>query len=250
MAKPTPIRPWSRLASLGTVDSLPKPHSQPSQDNNANASKSPPTLETQNSMHSQKLKFTTPFTFPPNKLKVNPQIENNVTVEERPKMVNKTIENANVNANGNGSSQKESVELQKQGIGHYHKKDNAKENETKGKIVDTKVSGSEGNGMRVIKIAGENRGAYMQITHSQKKSIYKTGNSDNGEEVNAKRKDKSKKVGKVLSTPPMIPMYLNSNVQCVNNSIVFNSSCTHHDPGLHLTLSNKQFDKHVDGQSN
>lgn len=114
-------------------------------------------------------------------------------------------------------------------------------------------------GMRVITIAGENKGAFMEVIRSpNKKHVFegnpqylnKSGNhksygnewgshsssSSSGEEGNPK-KDKSHKERSMLS-PPM-STFMNSNVQGVNNSIVYNSSCTHHDPGVHLAMSRK-----------
>ncbi|XP_042032301.1 vegetative cell wall protein gp1-like [Salvia splendens] len=98
-----------------------------------------------------------------------------------------------------------------------------------------KLSDSEDLGMRVITIAGENRGALMEINSSNKKkhphgTAYTLAN-----DTTSDHKDKNS-VGQ--SQPPM-ETYLNSNVQGVNNSIVFNSSCHHNDPGIHLTLVRK-----------
>ncbi|TKY64121.1 hypothetical protein E2542_SST14011 [Spatholobus suberectus] len=57
----------------------------------------------------------------------------------------------------------------------------------------------------------------MQITQSRKKPVHK-----------------SEKVRALSSA-----MYGNSNVQCVNNSMLFNASLTHHDPGMQLTIPKK-----------
>ncbi|KAK7349402.1 hypothetical protein VNO77_06738 [Canavalia gladiata] len=256
MAKPVPIRPWSRLASLH-VAPTPESHTNPqtllskpaepslkapqarntSQHNNAGATNSLP-------IQSQNLKLTTPHTFPPSKLNAKPQNETNILVAQEPNsvLVNKAIEKPNVN--GNGSLLKESAgEIQNQ-----ETQVTTKENEMKGKGIDTKLSSSEGCGFRVITIAGENRGAYMQITKSQKKPIHKKENSGSGE-VNANMKEKSRKV-RTQSSPPLTALYANTNVQCVNNSMVFHASCNYHDPGVHLILSKKPFGKHVDGQRN
>ncbi|KAL2336241.1 hypothetical protein Fmac_010687 [Flemingia macrophylla] len=83
------------------------------------------------------------------------------------------------------------------GNGQNEKQVTNMENKTKEKgIRTTKLSGSEG--IRVITIiSGENTGACMRITKSKKKYTYD-----------------------------------NNNVQCVNNSMVFNTSLTYHDPGV------------------
>nr|KYP59163.1 hypothetical protein KK1_014594 [Cajanus cajan] len=72
----------------------------------------------------------------------------------------------------------------------------------------------------------------MQITKPQKKPIH-----HKGEKVKP-------------------AMYGNSNVQCVNNSMLFSTSLTHHDPGMHLGIPKKpigegfNLKKRVDGQRN
>ena len=41
-----------------------------------------------------------------------------------------------------------------------------------------------------------------------------------------------------MGTPsPPMSAFVNSNVQAVNNSILFNTSLTHHDPGVHVFFS-------------
>ena len=76
--------------------------------------------------------------------------------------------------------------------------------------------------MRVITIAGENIGVEMKITQSQKKQPI----------------HKSEKDVRTLSSPPIMNVLYStkSNVQCVNNSVVFNTSCIHHNPGILLYL--------------
>ncbi|XP_027337364.1 uncharacterized protein LOC113851076 [Abrus precatorius] len=263
MANSTPIRPWSRLASLRSVTSASEPYSNPSLkasqarhisslDNNVGITTSLPSTppSNQSPTQSQKFKHTTPFIFPPSKLKVNPEIEIQTKIkipgEEETKavLINGTVEKPN--ANDNGSLHKESIETQKQSTGHHEKQVKTKENERKGKGVDL---GSDGNGItRVITIAGENRGAYMEILKPQEKPIKKMGNFGNGEE-DANEKEKNRKV-RTISSLPKSGFYVNSNVQCVNSSMMFHTSCTHNDPGVHLSLSKKPFGERVDGQSN
>ncbi|XP_061370392.1 uncharacterized protein LOC133313087 [Gastrolobium bilobum] len=261
MANPPLVRPWSRLASLRVPPAPPESHSQntSSLDNNASVTKSPPrtTPSIQSPMQSQKLKLTpspSPLTLPPYKLNAKPEVEPKIMMEEEPKtmLVKKTIEKPNVN--GNGALHKGSNETQKlEGFDHHEKQVTTEENEMKWKGIHKKVSDSDDSGIRVLTLAGENKGAYMQIIHSRKKPNYlhKMGNSNmkkaydyesensaNTEEGKANRKDKSLKL-RTLSLPPKTSVYINSNVQCVNNSLVFNASCTYHDPGVHLTLSKK-----------
>nr|XP_027192104.1 uncharacterized protein LOC113787546 [Cicer arietinum] len=70
---------------------------------------------------------------------------------------------------------------------------------------------------KVITIGGENKGSYMKIIQTIKKP---------------------NKLHK-----PIVGMYMNSNVQCVNNSLLLHASCTHHDPGVHLISPNNSFGK-------
>ena len=117
--------------------------------------------------------------------------------------------------------------------------------------------------MRVITVAGENRGALMELIKSPKKHgsgehshyIHNKGNgktlmgnqsdqssyssSDSGgEEGKHKSKDKSHRAGKAAASKPT-SAFMNRNVQGINNSIVYNSSFAHHDPGVHLAFSRK-----------
>ncbi|CAJ1950479.1 unnamed protein product [Sphenostylis stenocarpa] len=208
MANPISVRPWSRLTSLRSPpapDSLPK--YQPaelslkttntsSHDMKESATKyTPTTPDVYSPMQSQKLKLTTPMTFPLSKLKSRAQLEIKIALEEE-------VTNEKPNENG-GSLRNESVE--NHGIGN-----NEKEVAAKGKCIDTRLSSPDSCGMRVITISGENKGAYMQITKPHKKPFHK-----------------------------MRAVYTNSNVQCVNNSIVLNTSLTHHDPGMHLVIPKK-----------
>ncbi|KAJ1378030.1 hypothetical protein SESBI_48275 [Sesbania bispinosa] len=225
MANPPPLRVWSRLASLRSTPA-PQPSepvarastpSSPAQNNvasslnnnaNANATKTLPTTTPAVQSHQN--------TF---KLIVNPEIEPKIPVEEKLKtvVVNKTIEKPNVNDNGS---------LQKG--------------------LNKKLSDSEDSDTRVITITGENKGAYMEIIQSRKKPNYlhKMDNSKvkgyDYESENANKKDKSQKA-RTLSSRPRSGVYVNSNVQCINNSMVFHSCCTHHDPGVQLTLSKNPF---------
>ncbi|OIW17234.1 hypothetical protein TanjilG_02523 [Lupinus angustifolius] len=200
-------------------------------------------------IHSPRLKPTAP---PPSPLILPPSQFNSETkipkeAEQKTVLVQKTVEKPKQWLNGNGT------ELHRESWNHG-----------KGKDIETneigyhkKVSAldSEGSGMKVITIAGENRGAYMELVHSHKqhepKYLHKKGNDSSkingdgveseglssGGEESSGRKDKNHK-GKTTSSFPMAA-YMNSNVQCVNNSLLYHASCSHHDPGVRLTLSKK-----------
>lgn len=175
-------------------------------------------------------------------------------------LVQKIIDKPQPWVNGR-ESERNLVDALKTSIAQNGKQEPKKDGETKEKGQGKKISSdSEDGGMRVITIAGENKGAFMEVIRSpNKKHVFegnpqylnKSGNhksygnvwgshssssSSSGEEGNPK-KDKSHKERSKLS-PPM-STFMNSNVQGVNNSIVYNSSCTHHDPGVHLAMSRK-----------
>lgn len=190
-----------------------------------------------------------PLTLPPAQLKSDTEHHANIPPEAEQKtiLVQETIGTTpKVYVSGNNIP----------GIAMNRKQDltrdiKAKENDNHYK----KLSDSEEFGMRVVTIAGENKGAIMELgrtPNSQKKHEFGGGNSDprgsrgggklgsdgsnsSNEEGRIKSKDKS---DKTISSPPL-KAFMNSNVQGVNNSILFNCSCTHHDPGIHLSLSRK-----------
>jgi len=207
MANPILIRPWSRLASL-RIDSqpkpqLPEPSLKTSNTNNSN--------DTNVAIATKSLPPTpdvhTPIHSQNLKSTTTPMIFPPVKLKVHPHpVVEVTLEKPNAKGNASSEETKNQVIVP---------------NETKGKGFHTKLS--EGRGAMVITISGENRGAHMQITQSHKR-----GNSD-GE--------------KVRTLPPRRAFYGNSNVQCVNNSMLLNSSLSHHEPGVHLIVPKKPFGK-------
>ncbi|XP_028068778.1 formin-like protein 3 [Camellia sinensis] len=118
------------------------------------------------------------------------------------------------------------------------------------KINNTRTKDYGVFGMRVITIAGENRGAVMELSHSSSDKpqiLYKKASdgeksgmdSSNDEEGKKKNKDKSSEKAMAMHSSSSSPrnVFLNSNVQGENNSLLYNCSCTHNDPGIHLSLS-------------
>lgn len=104
----------------------------------------------------------------------------------------------------------------------------------------------------IITLAGDNRGATMHVGSEPTKKegsihihrAYKTDPEDitevttDGEENNNTKKDthsstKNDEVGKA---------YVNSNIQSINNSMMFHGSITERDPGVQVTLPQKQAD--------
>lgn len=110
----------------------------------------------------------------------------------------------------------------------------------KGKVMNTykkQNSDSEEYGSRVVTLAGENKGAIMELSPSRKKNGSWSNRGHKLEEGISKKKDEKHK-GWGTETVPM-DAFVNCNVQGVNNSILYNCSCTHNDPGVHLALSKK-----------
>lgn len=107
-------------------------------------------------------------------------------------------------------------------------------------------SDSEESGFLVVTLAGENKGAIMELmSPSRKNKNYGSENGGNklknnsGDEGSSWRmKLDGKHKATAMETPPM-DAFINCNVQGVNNSILYNCSSTHHDPGVHLSVSRK-----------
>ncbi|XP_059650320.1 uncharacterized protein LOC132296096 [Cornus florida] len=106
----------------------------------------------------------------------------------------------------------------------------------------SRYSDSEDFGVRVITIAGENRGAIMELSPSLCNEGNPTALNNNGEKLEresneegrSKMKDKTHKMVWPLKTT-----FMNSNVQGASNSILLDCSFTHHGPGVHHSLSGK-----------
>jgi len=172
--------------------------------------------------------------------------------EQKTVLVQKTIERPKPWLGGNGGDQ---TNYNKPSIIRNGVEQDV-ESKEKGSHHRKKVSDSEEMGMRIITLAGENKGAIMELIRSPQKhhhnkegmgmgnatktqsrgSDSESSNTSSDKEGNPK-KDKSQK-GKAKTSLPM-NAFMNSNVQSVNNSLLYNSSCTHHDPGVHLALSRK-----------
>ncbi|KAF7826222.1 vegetative cell wall protein gp1-like [Senna tora] len=116
------------------------------------------------------------------------------------------------------------------------------------KSAKKKAEESGGGGFRVITIAGENRGAFMEVIQSTQKGGHKksiatpeSGKSSEEEGDGKEKKKKKEKNGRGRSETTSFPMmaFVNSNVQSVNNSLLYNASCSHHDPGVRFSLTKK-----------
>ncbi|XXG64900.1 hypothetical protein AAC387_Pa05g2728 [Persea americana] len=98
----------------------------------------------------------------------------------------------------------------------------------------------------VITFVGENRGASMTAGPNavDKDSYmyihrdYKV-NKEDEDEVNRDKDGNSKGRSDRRSGSQPMPTCINNNVQSINNSLMYNSSCSERNPGVHLVLSIK-----------
>ncbi|XP_059636124.1 uncharacterized protein LOC132278346 [Cornus florida] len=99
-------------------------------------------------------------------------------------------------------------------------------------------------GKRVITIAGENRGAIMELSPSRKKhdivgnpnGLHKKGGNPT---ASISECEKSERESNEEGKSALKTTFMNSNVQGVNDSILYNSFFTHHDPGVRLCVFGK-----------
>jgi hypothetical protein len=103
----------------------------------------------------------------------------------------------------------------------------------------------------VITLAGENKGATMHIgSESTKKHdsihihrAYKTepDKSPDGEENSEEEEDEESQ--NEMEQGELGKAYVNSNIQSINNSLMFHGSINERDPGVQVTLPRKPKDK-------
>ncbi|XP_019179129.1 PREDICTED: vegetative cell wall protein gp1-like isoform X2 [Ipomoea nil] len=111
----------------------------------------------------------------------------------------------------------------------------------------------ESLGISILTLAGENKGAMMELSPAQANKHGFNGNprrlqkewsegeksgKESDEEEGKSRMGEKNNNPKGTESLPMTA-FTNSNVQGVNNSVLHNATCTHHDPGVHLTFSRK-----------
>lgn len=133
--------------------------------------------------------------------------------------------------------------------GHLYKHGEVKK-DTKG-ILSKKTgtnSSEEQFGMRIITLAGENKGAVMDLSSPSRRKLTSTYNDNNnrGQKINGskvmdedarlKMKEEENRKNGMMKKQPM-DAFVNSNVQGVNNSIVYNCAYNNRDPGVHLSVS-------------
>ncbi|KAK4379165.1 hypothetical protein RND71_001027 [Anisodus tanguticus] len=121
---------------------------------------------------------------------------------------------------------------------------NSKMNEKSTAIDNKKVTILEILPRRVVTLIGENKGAIMVLNPNSTKTSYTTnvfggksqtvGNKEEGEMGSKKKEDQSD-----MNTMEMeeSTLFINSNVQGINNSILDDSTLIHHDPGSHIFFS-------------
>lgn len=93
-------------------------------------------------------------------------------------------------------------------------------------------------GVRVITLAGENRGATMDMGPESRKNnvldVQRVNQKSNG----ANKTEESPDANRRHKAAGPVNAFVNSNIQAANNSIMYNSTCAHRDPGVRLALSN------------
>ncbi|XP_047319769.1 proteoglycan 4 [Impatiens glandulifera] len=99
----------------------------------------------------------------------------------------------------------------------------------------------EGKQVTVITLAGENRGASMQLGSDSAKEAMHIHRGYQREENHTENKSKAQHVKETKAKEddhegPIMRTLINSNVQSINNSIVFNSSVSKRDPGVQFTF--------------
>ncbi|XP_010250795.1 PREDICTED: proline-rich receptor-like protein kinase PERK9 [Nelumbo nucifera] len=204
-----------------------------------------------------------PLLLPSPQLKPEPEPEpkpvvvaeqKNVLVQER-----RTMPGINNAGEGKPTSAQNGKEGGGNGVKDVNSKD--KEKDARKKTERKTERSSEEVGMKVITLTGENKGAVMELGYSNRKeqdlyirNPHRLGSTSHGdqsqsersssdEEGKMKRKDKAVPKSSAQSLP--ISAFINSNVQGVNNSILFNSSFASHDPGVHLYFSRKPVQNQV-----
>ncbi|WOG83957.1 hypothetical protein DCAR_0103136 [Daucus carota subsp. sativus] len=187
-----------------------------------------------------------PLTLPPAQLRSDNEreLKHPLEFEQKAVLVQETKEKPNLY-----NTEPRSTDNPHKGDRETNKKTHHKD---KGSHKNTANSNS--SGMRIITVAGDNKGAIMELRpHKNKdlgtnpvnfqgkfrtwgegeKSRSGSSSSSSSEEGKSKKDGNPKEaMTKALSLP-----YVNSNVQAVNNSILFNATCTHHDPGVHISMS-------------
>ncbi|WOH00748.1 hypothetical protein DCAR_0520122 [Daucus carota subsp. sativus] len=107
-----------------------------------------------------------------------------------------------------------------------------------------KMASEQGKPVSVITLVGENKGATMQIGSQKEGTVhihrgYKLNPDERAEATSEGDKSSVDKRPEEANTKEdqMTKAYMNSNCQGINNSIVFKSSITERNPGVHLTLT-------------
>nr|ABK24731.1 unknown [Picea sitchensis] len=93
-------------------------------------------------------------------------------------------------------------------------------------------------GVRVITLAGENRGAIMDMGSESRKNDVLDVQRVNHKPGGANKNEESPDGNHRQKAAGPVNAFVNSNIQAANNSILYNSTCPHRDPGVRLALSN------------
>lgn len=114
----------------------------------------------------------------------------------------------------------------------------------KSAMDNKKVTKFEKLPRRVVTLIGENKGAIMLLNPNSTKKSYTNvfggksqtvGKKEDGEMGSKKKKEDQNDMN--IMEMDESTLFINSNVQGVNNSILDDSSFTDHDPGFHIFFS-------------
>lgn len=114
---------------------------------------------------------------------------------------------------------------------------------TTAQVRKKKLSVGDNKGrMGMITMAGENTGAYMNLTsgskeNGQKQDHFKGKSHRIGTGENLEMKNQPVETKAAL---PVATAVMNNNVQGVNNSIIFHGNCRHGSPGVHIKFSSSK----------
>ncbi|KAL8148573.1 uncharacterized protein LOC141708354 [Apium graveolens] len=106
-----------------------------------------------------------------------------------------------------------------------------------------KMATEQGKAVSIITLVGENKGATMQLGSPKEGAVhihrgYKLNPNESTEAItNGEESAKEKRPKEANTKEQMTKAYMNSNSQGINNSIVFKSSITERNPGVHLNLT-------------
>ncbi|THU55648.1 hypothetical protein C4D60_Mb11t08780 [Musa balbisiana] len=159
----------------------------------------------------------------------------------------RTVEQENAKKSGANGSSNGVVEAQKNSRSSNHSdssKHSAQPTDMKAFPSPSPLEKKDIRKMRAVTIAGHNIGAFMDLGspysyQSRRQQVHYAKNEPQVEDVkNTEGKTYAEeKVTKAATKQQPMLSLVNSNVQSVNNSLLFNTSCAHGSPGVHINIA-------------